>query len=80
MRGCSVEKFLKPLVGGLIEQEKQAKVMLDELIPGVKERKHETKQGFYELMRSVNTLRETIHSKQSPKYTPEYFMDEWGMR
>ncbi len=75
----SIKRFLEPIIGGFIQQREQAEVMLTEIIPAMEEGKHREKEGFYEMMDGVETLREASYTRKKSKYTKDYFKKEWKM-
>lgn len=60
----------------LIRRYEDARIMLNEILPKVKDGEHRSKQGIYELMEYVEELREG--TGRDPKYTQEWFENEWG--
>jgi len=75
----SINNFLKPLMGGFVQQQNQSQIMFNKIIPAVLDDEHLTKPGFYELMGFVDELQETLATRKDPKYTQEYFKSEWNM-
>jgi len=74
----SIERFLTPITPGIVQQEREVEIMLEEIIPALKEDKHTTKEGFVEIMESVDELRESVQTKGSPKYTSTHFKKKWA--
>lgn len=75
----SVERFLEPMMDYLVTNYFRAELMLTEVLPAIRDDKHRTKQGFYELMGIADTMREGRSLRKEPKYTQEYFGDEWSI-
>jgi hypothetical protein len=74
-----IEAFLRPLIPLLGEKRRQAKIMVNELIPAFRQQKHHTKEGFIEMMKIKERLDEQKPmSKEDRKYTVEYFKDLWA--
>jgi hypothetical protein len=74
----SIKRFLEPIAPGLVQQEKEVEIMLEEIIPMIKEEKHHTKKGLVELMESVDELRESLHGRRETKYTSTHFKKKWA--
>lgn len=70
-------RFLEPLYPHLVSRHYEATLMMEEVIPAVKENKDKNKQGFYELVKIADELRSVTSYGQDPKYTQEFFADEW---
>lgn len=75
----NIEAFLEPMWEHLVAKYDAAHIMLKAIVPSVRNNDHLEKRGFYELMGAVDTLRYNINSGPDPKYTQEYFADEFGM-
>lgn len=75
----SVERFLEPMMDYLVTNYFRAELMLEVVLPAIRSGKHREKQGFYELMEVVEKLREGKTLRKEPKYTQEYFADEWSI-
>lgn len=73
-----IERFLRPMMPYLVSAHEPATVMLEEVVPAVKDDKHLTKQGLYDLVGHVETLRATTARGDDAKYTQEYFEKEFG--
>lgn len=75
----SVERFLEPMMDYLVTNFFRAELMLEVVIPAIRDGKHREKQGFYELMEVAEKLREGKTLRKEPKYTQEYFADKWSI-
>lgn len=75
-RPDSIERFLKPIAGGFIQQPDNVEVMLSEVIPIFKESTEFSKQEFIELARLSEKLQ---RSGRKSKYDTDYFESEWGI-
>lgn len=73
-----IYRFVDPLGEYLIREYEAAWVMLNEILPAVKDGKHQSKQGLYELMEYVEELRSVVGRGREPKYTQEWFAEEWA--
>lgn len=71
-----VERFLKPIVGGFIQQYEDAELLLDEILPLLKDGQPQTKEEFIEVVEIGEKIRE---NPDRLKYTAEYFREEWGI-
>jgi len=69
--------FVDPLGGYLIRNYEAAVIMLNDIIPPVKDGKHRTKQGLYELMEHVEKIRSSHGRGREPKYDQAWFEKEW---
>lgn len=75
----SIERFLEPLLPYLVTTFPRATLMLEQIIPRVKDGHHTEKETFYELMKYADELRGPINKGTDAKYTQEYFEKEWGL-
>lgn len=74
----SIYRFVDPFGAYLVRRHEAAVVMLNEILPNVKDGKHKTKQGLYGLMEYVEKLRSNSGRGRDPKYTQEWFAEEWS--
>jgi hypothetical protein len=74
----SVERFLKPLMGHLVTNYFRAELMLEVVIPSLRNGDHLDKEGFYELVGVAEKLREGKQLRVEPKYTQEFFEEEFS--
>jgi len=56
----SIKRFIEPIFSGLIQQQDEAEIMLDEILPMVEDGKHTTKRGMFEIAGHLDTLRESV--------------------
>lgn len=73
----SVYNFLMPLYDHLIRRFRESSILLHEIIPAMDEKEHLNKQGFYDLMKYVEMLRELQDTGDRSKYTQSWFAEEW---
>ncbi|ACM57225.1 LAGLIDADG family homing endonuclease [Halorubrum lacusprofundi] len=73
----SIKRFIEPIFSGLIQQQDEAEIMLDEILPMVEDGKHTTKRGMFEIAGHLDTLRESVFRGKKGKYTQGYFGHEW---
>lgn len=74
----NIRAFLEPLLPHLVSKYELTLLMVDEILPAVEENEHLTKQGFYDLMGPADVIRKETTHGPDPKYTQEYFADEFG--
>jgi hypothetical protein len=75
----NIRRFLAPLLPVLYEKQRQAVIMLRDIIPAIERGVHLTEPGFIEVMKMKRELdREKPMSNDDRKYTVEYFEDLWG--
>jgi 5-methylcytosine-specific restriction protein A len=74
----SVENFLDPFREYLVTMYLESEVMLQEVLPAIRDDQHKTKEGFYELMGAVDELRAS-NKGRDPKYTKTYFAKRWSL-
>lgn len=70
-------RFVQPLGDYLIRKHENARIMLNEILPQVKDGKHQSKEGIYELMEHVEKLR--AGTGRNPKYNQAWFKEEWDL-
>lgn len=75
----SVENFLTPIRKRLLQNRNDAEIMLSEIVPAVRDGKHRTERGFYDLMWSVDKIRERKIEQGNIKYTKEFFRKEFSL-
>jgi hypothetical protein len=74
-----VEKFLTPLMDYLVTNRFRAELMLEVVVPAIRNDEHLEKEGFYELVGLSEKLREGQVQSNEPKYTQEYFEEKWSL-
>ncbi|MDB2240823.1 hypothetical protein [Halorubrum ezzemoulense] len=74
----SVGRFLEPLMNHLVTNYFRAELMLEVVIPSLRNGDHLNKQGFYELVGVAEKLREGKQLRVEPKYTQDFFEEEWS--
>jgi len=75
-----IEKITKIVQPYLIAKTISADILVTEIIPGLNNGLHSYKEGFLELMKYVTEFKKHIgKSESSPKYSLQYFKDEWDM-
>ena len=72
-----VEKFLELVEPFLLVKHDPVQIILNEVMPRLREGRHSTKEGFIETMEYVDMVRETTGAT-SQKYSKEYFEKEWA--
>jgi len=75
----SVERFLEPMMDYLVTNYFRAELMLEAVVPAIRDGEHRTKGGFYELMGIADKMREGRSLRKEPKYTQEYFGEKWSL-
>lgn len=74
-----VETVLKTIRDRTIVKRKQIDIMLDEIIPRLRERKHTNKRGFLEVM-AWKDIMDGYKSGSRGRYNLRYFEREWDMK
>lgn len=76
-----IERFLEPLLPFLVSEYESAVIMIEQIIPRMKDGLHTEKEGFYELMEFADTVRESNPRRRSPglKYDQDYFAETWSV-
>mgnify|MGYP002762389001 FL=1 len=75
-----VEKMIQIIQPYMIAKIVSADILVTEIIPGLNNRKHSSKEGFIELMEYVTEFKQHLGNTESnPKYSLQYFKDEWDM-
>ena len=72
-----LERFLKLLYPYLIIYKDAAEIVIDDIIPMMNNREHQTKHGFYKAVGYAEQVRE-LTNKPDLKYDQEYFEELWG--
>jgi len=72
-----LERFLKLLYPYLIVYKDAAEIVIDDIIPMMNNREHQTKHGFYKAVGYAEQVRE-LTNKPDLKYDQEYFEELWG--
>lgn len=74
-----IKRFLKLIKPYLVAKHDSAEIMLEHLIPGLERGETKTKQGFIQMVRYVDKIREQRSSRGKAKYDTEYFKEEWNL-
>jgi len=74
-----IERFLEPLLPHLVSKYHPAMIMIEQILPAVKDSEHREKDGFYELMEPADKIRFANNQQNRMKYTQEYFGDLWSL-
>ena len=75
----SIEQFLEPMMDYLVTNYFRAEMMLDVILPAIRDGKHTNKEDFYELVGLADELRDDQTARKDAKYTQEYFEDKWSI-
>jgi len=75
----SIERFLEELSPYLVTTYEDARIMLQIVLPAVRNGDHRSKDGFYQLMKMADRLRESNKTRSNVKYDQEYFAEEWSL-
>lgn len=78
-RRDDLQHFLQLIQPYVIARAEAVNIMIDDLIPGLKEGKQSERRDFLDLMEYVDQIREHLTTRGDPKYTEDYFRDEWGV-
>lgn len=78
-RKDAIENFLEPMLPYLVTHYESAVLMLEQVLPRIRDDRHLDKEGFYELVELADKIRENNRKGADPKYTAEYFRDEWSL-
>lgn len=62
----------------IIARDEPVTILLEDLIPGLEAGKQGDEEGWLELMGYVDEVREHTVTRREPKYTEDYFRDEFG--
>ena len=73
-----IETFLKPLIGGFLQQRERAEFFIDDVIPLFQPSPPATKEEIIEVAEISEKLNEYPITRSS-KYDADYFRDEWDM-
>lgn len=73
-----IRRFLEPMLKYLVAQYELSLIMLEEIVPRMKDDQHREKEGFLELMEYVDMIRTSARQSQL-KYDTEYFEKEWSL-
>lgn len=73
-----IERFLEPLLEHLTTKFEPALILLEDVLPTVREGDHRTKDGFYDLMDAADALRSFNNKGSDPKYTKAFFAEKWS--
>lgn len=74
-----VRDFLRLIQPYLIARVEPVQIVLEDLIPGLEDRLGSTEEGFLELMSYVDEIRSHTASRRDPKYTEDYFRNEFNL-
>ena len=74
-----LHKFLLVVEPYLIARSEAVELMLKQLLPAFDNGKHSDKRGFLKMMEYVEQVREHTSKRGNPKYTTQFFRNEWNM-
>jgi len=75
----SQRNFLRPIVGGFVQQRERAEFFIDEVLPFFEDGRPTEKETFLEAMKVVEELDDyPLNRKSRSKYTLEYFEKKWS--
>lgn len=74
----SIERFLKKLLPYVVTQTEPSWLMLDEILPMIREDRHKTEDGVYKIAGVADKLRDSPHGGADPTYTQKYFKEKEG--
>jgi hypothetical protein len=72
-------KMLKLVRPYVVAKHNAVEIMLKNLLPGLELGKASSKEGFVQLMQYVDQIREDTPTRSEPKYTEDYFREEWDL-
>ncbi len=72
-----IEQFLKEIEPYLVVKHNAIQILLNEVLPRLRDGVHMTKPGFVETMAYVDMVRDKTASSDM-KYSKEYFEEEWA--
>ena len=77
----NIERFLKPMLPFLVTEYESAVIMMEQIIPRMKDDLHTEKGGFYELMEFADVVRGSNprRKRSDPKYNQDYFAETWSV-
>ena len=78
-RRDDVEKLLLLVHPFILVRAEVVNITLEKLIPKLNEGVQKTEEGFYELVGHVDEIRSQTITRREPKYTQEYFKDEFDL-
>lgn len=77
----SIERFLDPLMPYLTTEYPRASIMIEDILPIVRKKRHTTKEGLYKLVGHAERINQ--HGKQNRdgdmKYDQAYFEERWNL-
>ena len=73
-----LRRFFGPLEPLMIQKHEQLIIFMDELLPAYEDGKHETKEGFIELLEIADEIYELDSRVTNRKYTSGYFKQKWS--
>lgn len=74
-----VRDFLRLIRPYILVRAEAVEVALEDLIPGLENRLGSTEEGFLELMGYVDEIRSHTTQRSEPKYTQDYFRNEFNL-
>lgn len=78
-RRDDVETLLRLLEPFVVSRRPEVEIVLEDLIPGLNERKHTTEEGFVKMMGHVDEIRKHTVQRSEPKYTQDYFRQQFNL-
>lgn len=75
----SIERFLEEIYPWLVTKHEAATIMLEEVIPRMRNDRDKDREGFLELVEFADILRDTNRQGPEATYTMDYFKEEWEL-
>mgnify|MGYP000504200404 CR=1 FL=1 len=72
-----LDKFFSPLAPYIIQKNELLGIFMGEIVMPVAEGKHHSKQGFYEIVKSMNEMYRNDPSINRWKYETSFFSNKW---
>jgi hypothetical protein len=77
-RRDDLKTFLRLVEPFIIARTEPVRILLKNLLPGLQMGKQSDEEGFIQLMGHVDEIRKHTTQRSEPKYTQDYFRDEFG--
>lgn len=74
----NIKTLLENIEPFIIGSAEQVNIMVNNIIPALELGEHHDKDGFIDVMDSIDNLRQYSSTRGTSKYTKEFFEDEWN--
>lgn len=73
----NIHRFLEPMFPYIVQKHEVLSIFVDEILPAYAQGEHQSKQGFYEIVKAMNEMYREDPSIHNWKYETAKFSNKW---